>query len=96
MPSFKDHCDRCTAELGEPFTMVHLWLDEFCGQEPYGTRHRYLRHHKEGIEQVRKMWDDRSAIAAEIHIRQDLETEGWPSDEPIPMNGKEYQKAGLW
>ena len=96
MPLFKDHCHKCTAELGEPFSEVHLWLDKFFGKEPYGTRHRYLRHHREGIEQVRKMWGDKSAIAAEIHIRQDLETECWPSDEPIPMNGEEYHKAGLW
>ena len=85
-----------TTLLGEPFSEVHLWLDKFFGQEPYGTRHRHLRHHREGIEQVRNMWGDKSALAAEIHVRMDLESEHWPSDKPVPMNGEEYQKAGLW
>ena len=41
--------------LGKPFEEVHRWLDEFAGQPPYGMRHRKLRHHLAGIEQVRKL-----------------------------------------
>ena len=96
MPSFDEHCEQCRLVLGEPFPEVHRWLDAFCGVEPYGTRHRHLRHHQEGIEAIRDMWGDRAALAAEIHIRQDLDHEGWPSDQPIPVDGEAYRKAGLW
>jgi DNA-binding GntR family transcriptional regulator len=96
MASFEAHCEQCEKEMGEAFPEVHLWLDAFCGQDPYGTRHRHLRHHLEGITEVKRKWGDKAAKAAEIHIRQDLESEGWPPDAPIPADGKTYKKAGLW
>jgi hypothetical protein len=96
MPTFEDHCLRCQEKLGQPFPEVHLWLDYFYDKPPYGTRHRHLRHHKQGFEQVRKMWGDKAALAAEIHIRQDLESEGWPDNKPIPEDSEVYRKSGLW
>lgn len=96
MTTFKDHCLYCLEHLGAEFRQVHLWLDEFCGQPPYGTRHRHLRHHLEGVEQVRAMWGHQAANAAELHIRQDLETEGFPESEGIPADSKQYLKTGLW
>jgi hypothetical protein len=56
MPSLAEHCAETTAALGKPFEEVHRWLDEFAGKPPYGMRHRKLRHHLAGIEQVRKLW----------------------------------------
>lgn len=96
MPTFDDHCLKCKQTLCEPFAEVHLWLDEYFGQSPYGTRHRYLRHHLQGIEEVRKKWGDKAAKASEIHIRQDLDSEGWPPDRPIPSDSASYRKTGLW
>lgn len=55
-----------------------------------------MRHHRQGIEEVRRLWGDRAALAAEIHIRQDLKMEGWPEDWPIPRDGEEFHNAGLW
>jgi hypothetical protein len=96
MATFEEHCALCEEKLGDPFVHVHIWLDAFYGQEPYGSRHRYLRHHLKGIAKVRDKWGDQSAKAAEIHIRQDLDEEGYPSDKPIPADGAGYRKAGLW
>lgn len=96
MPSLEEHMLRCQIILGEPFREVHLWLDEFFGKPPWGTRHRHLRHHLEGIELVRQKWGDKAAEAAKVHIRQDLESEGWPNNKPIPRNMEEYVKSGLW
>lgn len=96
MPTFEEHCKRCIAVMGEPFEEVHRWLDEFHGQPPWGTRHRRFRHHLEGIAEVRRMWGDEAARAAETHIRQDLDAEGWPGDWAIPANADEFQKSGLW
>ena len=96
MPEIEIHIHYCQMKLGKGFTKVHLWLDEFCGKEPWGTRHRHLRHHQEGIEEVRQKWGEHAARAAEFHIRQDLELEDWPSDDPIPANSDEYRKSGLW
>jgi len=96
MPTFEKHCLKCQQVLGETFSEVHLWLDEYFGQCPYGTRHRHLRHHLQGIEEIRKRWGDRGAKAAEIHIREDLDGDGWPSDKPIPEDSNSYRKSGLW
>lgn len=96
MPTYDDHCRKCEQELGDAFEHVHLWLDEFYGKSPCYSRHRFLRHHLKGIEEVREMWGDRAAMAAEIHIRQDLESDGWESGKPLPKNGEAYKKEGLW
>ena len=96
MPHFDEHCRRCQEILGEPFPVVHLWLDDFFGKPPYGTKHLFLRHHQDGIEEVRRTWGDKAAKAAEIHIRQDLDEDGWPQNKPIPLNSEEYKKSGLW
>ena len=96
MASLAEHCATCKKLIGDGFTYVHEWLDEFAGQKPYGTRHRHVRHTKEGIEEVRRKWGDKAAEAAEIHIRQDLAEEGYPHDKPIPANSEEYKSIGLW
>jgi len=49
----------------------------------------------QGIEEVRRRWGDWAAQAAEVHIRQDLDKEGWPFERPIPKNGEEFRKAVL-
>ena len=64
------HCQDCVIALGEPFTEVHAWLDEFW--PTLGPAHRYVRHHTAGIEEVRRMWGDRAATAAIIHIKKDF------------------------
>lgn len=96
MPTFEEHCQKSEELLGSPFPEVHLWLDEFFNKAPYGTRHRHLRHHRQGIEEIRQMWGNRAAMAAEIHIRQDLVSEGWPPEKPIPRDSEFYKKSGLW
>ena len=60
---------RERGELGEPFEHVHEWLDALF--KVMGPKHRSARHHAGGVEQVRKMWGDRAALAAEIHIKRD-------------------------
>jgi len=69
MPTTEEHCEDCLRELGCAFEHVHLWLDEL--QAEYGPMHRPFRHQTAGVEQVRAMWGDEAAKAAEIHIRKD-------------------------
>lgn len=69
MAHFKEHCADCEAALGDPHERVHLWLDELF--KKLGSKHRAERHHREGVEEVRRMWGDEAATAAEIHIRKD-------------------------
>jgi len=72
MPSFTQHCADTTAVLSKPFKEVHRWSDEFAGKPPYGMRHRKLRHHLAGIDQVRKLWVDQAASVMRLHIVADL------------------------
>ncbi len=72
MASLSQHLTDCRLELGEPFGHVHEWLDALF--KTLGPKHRSARHHAGGVEQVRRMWGDRAARAAEIHILRDCGT----------------------
>ena len=69
---------------------------QFSGKPPYGMRHRKLRHHLAGIEQVRKLWGDQAAAAARLHIIADLKQEGWTEDQPFPRDEQHYQRMGFF
>ncbi|HZM05951.1 MAG TPA: hypothetical protein VFC44_23360 [Candidatus Saccharimonadales bacterium] len=96
MPSFQEHCAETVVALGEPFEQVHLWLDEFAGKPPHGMRHRKLRHHRAGVEEVRKLWGDQAAEAARLHIIADLKQEGWTAVMPFPRDESHYKNMGLF
>ena len=49
---FEEHCKESFRLFGEPFEEVHLWLDEFAGTEKYGMRHRRVRHHQVGLNEI--------------------------------------------
>jgi hypothetical protein len=69
MAGIEEHCADCRRELGGDFRHVHVWMDALF--KTLGPKHRSARHHMGGVEQVRKMWGDDAAKAAEIHIRKD-------------------------
>lgn len=69
MAHIDEHCRDCLRELGEEFREVHNYIDEFFPK--LGFRHRVMRHHKKGVEEVREKWGNRAAQAAEVHIRKD-------------------------
>lgn len=85
MSTFKEHCDDCKKELGDDYAYVHKWLDAFFEKLGYDEKHRDIRHHEEGIEEVRKMWGDKAAEAARIHIKADFY--GY-----VPKDNKDVQK----
>ena len=72
MASYKEHCAECEEKLGNAWYVVHRWLDEHFARMGYDVRHRDIRHHSLGIEEVRKMWGDEAAQAARIHIEMDF------------------------
>jgi len=96
MPSLKEHCEQSERAFGRPFEEVHRWLDEFAGKPPCGMRHRHLRHHSEGIEEVRRTWGDDAALAARQHIEMDLAQEGWTPVCPFPRTSQHYRSMGLF
>jgi len=71
MSDWKEHAKDCQDQLGNPWYVVHHWLDKFAGIYWPAKIHRIHRHHKEGVDEVRKMWGDEAAEAAEIHILND-------------------------
>ena len=77
----KEHCEECLEKLGKEWDCVHRWLDHFAKYYFPFRAHRQLRHHTEGVEEVRKMWGDQAAEAAKLHIMAD---EGYiPTPESI-------------
>ena len=69
MALIEEHCKDCLNTMGEEFREVHEWLDEF--SSTLGLNHRVKRHHKDGVEEIKKKWGNRAAQAAEIHIKRD-------------------------
>ena len=96
MPSLKEHCQQSELALGRPFAEVHRWLDEFAGKPPFGMKHRHLRHHAQGVEEVRRIFGDDAARAARLHIEMDLAQEGWTPSDPFPRNSEHYRALGLF
>lgn len=93
----EEHEKECRQMLGEPFTEVHKYLDQFAGKPECGMRHRSKLHHEAGIELVRKQFGDRAAEAARLHIESDLMQEGWdPALDPFPKDEAEYKKMGFF
>lgn len=69
MASFDDHCAIDRKHLGREFPEVHRWLDAYFKTD--GFLHRRHRHHREGVEIVRKLWGVEGAKAAILHILVD-------------------------
>jgi hypothetical protein len=72
MASYLEHCQECKEKLGGEFGQVHKWLDEFFAKMGWDVKHRDIRHHEKGIEEVRKLWGDEAAKAARLHIERDF------------------------
>jgi hypothetical protein len=90
----REHEKMTVLLLGEPFTGVHLWLDEF--HETLGAKHRRKRHHLKGIQEVRALWGGRAADAAKQHIIDDLKLEGWKDGDHFPIDEADYVRMGLF
>lgn len=93
---FEEHCQESIKLFGSPWPEVHIWLDEFAGQEPYGMRHRHLRHHEEGIAEAGRLFGKQAEAVARQHIISDLKLEGWTESDPFPKNSEHYKRIGLW
>ena len=79
----EQHCEECIRKLGRPWDNVHAWLDAKAGYYFPSASHRQIRHHTEGVEEIRKMWGNEAAKAAELHIISD---EGYiPTPESIRL-----------
>jgi hypothetical protein len=96
MPTLEQHCQQTLLLLGDRCELVHLWLDELAGKEPYGMRHRRMRHHMAGIEEVRHMFGDTAAKAARIHIEMDLREEGWTPADLFPRDKRHFIMIGFF
>jgi len=70
LSDLETHCRESREKLRSDFREVHEWLDAYFPE--MGPSHRKMRHHKEGIEEVRSQWGDEAAQAAKIHIEADL------------------------
>lgn len=66
-----EHKKECLEKLGNEWDCVHRWLDAIARDYFPFKAHRQVRHHTKGVEEVRKMWGDEAAKAAELHIIAD-------------------------
>jgi len=84
-----DHLFIDQKHFGKTFNDVHTWLDELYAK--HGGLHRRFRHNKEAVEEVRKLWGDEAAKAAELHILIDMghipSQEQWDKRTSFTMDG---------
>jgi len=66
-----EHCKECLEKMGNEWEHIHRWLDATARDYFPWAGHRQIRHHKEGVEQIRRLWGDEAAKAAEMHIISD-------------------------
>ena len=66
-----------------------------CWAGPSNAEHRKQRHNKEGIEEVRKMWGDKAAEAAELHIIDDMFGSDRSKAWDIPADPQDYTRKGF-
>jgi uncharacterized protein YcaQ len=96
MSTFEEHCQESISLFGKPYEKVHLWLDHFMGTEQYRMRHRKVRHHQAGINQVIERFGEEAGEVARQHIISDLKEEGWTETDPFPKDQEDYIKMGLF
>ena len=72
MSSRAKHNADCLKALGKEYDEVNKWLDTLASITWPSMSHRRWRHHKQGIEEVRRKFGDEAAKAAEIHIQADF------------------------
>lgn len=95
--NFEEHCRESKKLFGKPYKEVHKWLDEFAGTPEFGMKHRKIRHHQEGINQIEKLFGKEAAKVAKQHIISDLKEEGWIEGiHEFPRNEEHYIKLGLF
>ena len=97
MCSFKQHCEESIKLFGKPYEEVHSWLDEFAYTQDRGLRHRQLRHHQSGIDELASIMGDEIREPAKRHIISDISQEGWKEGiHPFPKDQKHYVDMGLY
>lgn len=93
---FEDHCNESIILFGTPFKEVHKWLDEFAGVPGIEFKHRQIRHHLKGVEEIRKLFGEVASDAGLQHIKSDLKQEGWTDKDRVPIDQEDYKKMGFY
>jgi hypothetical protein len=77
MSSYEEHAHECKVKLGNEWGEVHRWLDALFIK--LGPKHRSARHHRDGVNEVRRQWGPDAARAARLHILADYGTRRVPT-----------------
>lgn len=59
-------------------------------------KHRKVRHHEERIRWIGELFEADGALAARIHIIQDLKEEGGTIASHFPIDQKDHEGMGLF
>lgn len=69
MAHFDEHCNDCESILGIRLEEVNGWIDG--AFKRFGPRHRFERHHWEGVSKAEELFGIEGRKAALIHILKD-------------------------
>ncbi len=94
----QEHQKQTVEKLGNPYTLVHLFLDQFfrsyevrCGWHNVGY-HRHVLHHEDGIALIAALFGEKASEAARIHILADIQVNGIDT---IPKSWDDYPEWGI-
>ena len=99
MAKFEEHCDDCQRLIGSRCEEVNHWMDQAFAK--YGPRHRFDRHHWEGISKCKELFGDLGEQAAIVHVLKDcgiIPTESDYSSGRVDVLGMnpELNFVGFW
>ena len=69
MASFEEHCRDCERLLGDRCERVNRWLDAKFAE--HRQRHRFVRHHWNGVQEAEALFGALGRKAAIVHILKD-------------------------
>ena len=72
----KEHCEKSLKLFGEEGKDYHTWLDSY---KKLGWKHRFVFHHKEGVEIGVILFGEQARKHLEQHIKDDWELDFIPS-----------------
>jgi hypothetical protein len=98
MPDRAFHEKRAKDTFGDPWSVVHAWLDglAFNDKGQLDVNHHRHRHHLGGIQQVERAWGETAAAVARQHIKDD-EGKVFTEEEmkKIYPDGPEWKSLGF-
>ena len=89
-----EHEARCLEILGQPFSEIHQFMDQFFPRyRDYS--HRVILHHLQGVALVKKRFGRAAGQAALLHLKDDCPNGIIPADPQAYLSDPQFHPWGV-